>query len=188
MGSRSLSRFPPHAPRCLARGACARSTSGRAGPATLPLSTESAGRPSRFRGTQGVLSHRYRFRVQAFRLQGLSQFARAKAPCPSRSSLGQRRRKRRHYWGVCALQIFSDMQRELVLMTKPKHKNVLMVHGMYALGALGSRSAGPFRPRPTLSRASACAAPRPRRTCCWRWTSGTSLRAVCWTTTAEPSR
>ena len=26
------------------------------------------------------------------------------------------------------------MQRELVLMTKPKHKNVLMVHGMYALG------------------------------------------------------
>ena len=26
------------------------------------------------------------------------------------------------------------MQRELVLMTTPKHKNVLRVHGMYALG------------------------------------------------------
>ncbi len=42
------------------------------------------------------------------------------------------------------------MQRELVLMTKPKHKNVLMVHGMYALGSLGSLSAGPFRPLCTL--------------------------------------
>jgi hypothetical protein len=28
-------------------------------------------------------------------------------------------------------QVFDDMQRELVLMTKPKHRNVLMVHGMY---------------------------------------------------------
>ncbi len=36
---------------------------------------------------------------------------------------------------MCALQVFRDMQRELVLMTKPKHKNVLMVHGMYALGS-----------------------------------------------------
>ncbi len=178
MGSRSLSRFPPHAPRCLARGACARSTSGRAGPATLPLSTESAGRPSRFRGTQGVLSQRYRFRVQAFRLQGLSQFARAKAPCPSRSPLGQRRRKRRHYWGVCALQIFSDMQRELVLMTKPKHKNVLMVHGMYALGGfVGVRWSG--SPVKAHTCASACAAPRRKCTCCWRWTSGIFLHVVC---------
>jgi hypothetical protein len=27
------------------------------------------------------------------------------------------------------------MQRELVLMTKPKHKNVLVVHGMCVLGS-----------------------------------------------------
>jgi hypothetical protein len=37
---------------------------------------------------------------------------------------------------VCSAQIFSDMQRELVLMTKPRHHNVLVVHGMYALRAL----------------------------------------------------
>ncbi len=36
------------------------------------------------------------------------------------------------------------MQRELVLMTKPKHKNVLRVHGMYALG--GSRWCPVVRP------------------------------------------
>jgi hypothetical protein len=36
------------------------------------------------------------------------------------------------------------MQRELVLMTKPRHKNVLMVHGMYALGG----SVGVRWPRP----------------------------------------
>ena len=33
---------------------------------------------------------------------------------------------------MCYYQVFDDMQRELVLMTTPKHKNVLMVHGMYA--------------------------------------------------------
>jgi hypothetical protein len=36
------------------------------------------------------------------------------------------------------------MQRELVLMTKPKHRNVLRVHGMYALGgSVGVRWSGP---------------------------------------------
>ena len=36
------------------------------------------------------------------------------------------------------------MQRELVLMTKPKHRNVLMVHGMYARsGSVGVRWSGP---------------------------------------------
>ena len=33
---------------------------------------------------------------------------------------------------VWAGQIFSDMQRELVFMTKPKDPNVLVVHGVYA--------------------------------------------------------
>ncbi len=55
---------------------------------------------------------------------------------------------------ACNYQVFDDMQRELVLMTKPRHRNVLMVHGMYALGSFGSRSAGPFRPLPTHSRAA----------------------------------
>ncbi len=40
-------------------------------------------------------------------------------------------------------QVFDDMSRELDLMTTPGHKNVLMVHGMYARGALGPRRAGP---------------------------------------------
>ena len=40
-------------------------------------------------------------------------------------------------------QVFDDMQRELVLMTKPKHKNVLMVHGMCVLGSLGSHTGRP---------------------------------------------
>jgi hypothetical protein len=69
--------------------------------------------------------------VQAFPLQGLSQAARAKAPAHPRTSLGQCLRS-----GTTSCvrydQVFDDMQRELVLMTKPKHKNVLMVHGMYA--------------------------------------------------------
>ena len=81
--------------------------------------------------------------MQAFRLEGLSQAARAKAPGPSRTSLGL----------CCSCgttlcvrydQVFDDMQRELVLMTKPRHKNVLMVHGMYALGG----SVGVRWPRP----------------------------------------
>ncbi len=118
---------------------------------TLTLSTGSAGGPCRYGGTHGVLKEcsgvaqgysggtqgysggTVGFGVQAFRLQGLAQSARAKAPCPSRSSLGQRRLER-HHRTVCSLQIFSDMQRELGLMTTPKHKNVLRVHGMYALG------------------------------------------------------
>ena len=44
---------------------------------------------------------------------------------------------------MCYYQVFDDMQRELVLMTTPKHKNVLMVHGMYARGALGSHTGSP---------------------------------------------
>ncbi len=66
-------------------------------------------------------------------------------PALPRTSLGQCLRSG-NIWGLCYFQVFDDMQRELVLMTKPKHRNVLMVHGMYALGALGSQAGRPGRP------------------------------------------
>jgi hypothetical protein len=99
----SLSR---NAPRCLAGGA--RLASARRAERVATLSTGSAGGPCRYgvrvlkgysRGTQGILkgcsegaqgysggTQGYSrgticFGVQAFRLQGLSQSARAKAPC-----------------------------------------------------------------------------------------------------------
>ena len=68
---------------------------------------------------------------------------------------------------VRSFQVFDDMQRELVLMTTPKHKNVLMVHGMYSLGSLGPRWSGPPTAPRALACARACAAPRRKRTCCW---------------------
>ncbi len=80
--------------------------------------------------------------MQAFRLEGLSQAARAKAPSYLRPSIGQCCPSSTTR-GVCYDQVFDDMQRELVLMTTPKHKNVLMVHGMYARGALGSHTGSP---------------------------------------------
>ena len=169
MSSRSPSRFPPHAPRSLVGGASARSTSGRAGrdASMLTLSTGSARRrPSRFRGTQGVLSQR---RDSVCRPSG-------SRGCRSPHEPRHPALRARHLastvgsgtTGACVLylQIFSDMQRELVLMTKPKHKNVLMVHGMYALGSsVGVRWSGP--PVTAHACASACAAPRLKRTCCW---------------------
>ena len=53
------------------------------------------------------------------------------------------------------------MQRELVLMTKPRHKNVLMVHGMYALGGF----VGAWWPGPaTSAHALACVGVRSAET------------------------
>ena len=69
------------------------------------------------------------FGLQVFKLEGLTQAARAKVAFAALELTRSAEPRGR----CCRVQVYEEMKSELAIMAKPRDPNVLVVHGVYGI-------------------------------------------------------
>jgi hypothetical protein len=116
-------------------------------------------------------------RLQAFKLEGLSQAARSKVR-PSGIQITARSVREWH------MQVYEDMKSELAIMTKPRDPNVLVVYGVYVIRPAFRRGQGGA----SFERCCIFPGRRRRRSCCSSPICGSARHATSSTIGSAESR